>query len=346
MAPLASIVAARLLLAPDPAPAVIDPWADEPAASFGAVQLRWRGTDDCPDLMRLSAEIRAGLGVPPAPGDPLALRIDAQVHALDGGQLELAATTTSATGHETRTWVVESCDVAAELTAALVTSAIDQANLEPLEPLPAPTPTPTPPAEQPPVARTTPPAITDEPPPRMRTRPGFAVRASAGFEAGGLPKIGAGFALAVAITWRWLRLEALATQWLPRETTSTGGARARISLTTAAVRGCAQARLGRRIELMPGCTGLELGSGFGRGENLDLSLSDRVLWAAWDLGAGLAVRAHRRVRVMFDAHAAIPLGSPRFEIRNEGAIWRAAVGIRVLAGLEIVLADPRRRRRP
>ncbi|MBK6919495.1 MAG: hypothetical protein IPH07_19030 [Deltaproteobacteria bacterium] len=344
MAPLASIVAARLLLAPDPAHADVDPWAGEPAASFGAVQLRWRGLDGCPDLMRLSAEIRAGLGVPPAPGDPLALRIDAQVQALDAGQLELAATTTSATGHETRTWVVDSCEVAAELTAALVTSAIDQANLEPLEPLPPPTPGPR--AAAPIAPAPTPSAAPQQPPPRWRTRPGFAVRASAGFEAGGLPKIGAGFALAVALTWRWLRVEAMASQWLPREASSDGGAKARILLTTATLRGCAQARLGRRVELMPGCTGIELGSAFGRGENLDLNLDDQVLWAAWDLGAGLAVRAHRRLRVMIDAHAAIPLGSPRFEIRNEGAIWRAAVGVRVLAGLEIVLADPRRRRRP
>lgn len=344
MAPLASIVAARLLLAPDPAHADVDPWAGEPAASFGAVQLRWRGVDGCPDLMRLSAEIRAGLGVPPAPGDPLALRIDAQVQALDAGQLELAAITTSATGHETRTWVVDSCEIAAELTAALVTSAIDQANLEPLEPLPPPTPAP---ATAGPVAEAPAPAGTAEVPPRRaRTIPGFGLRASAGFEAGGLPKIGAGFALAFAITWRWLRLEAIASHWLARETASPGGAKARIRLTTAGLRGCVQARLGRRVELLPGCTGIELGAAFGRGENLDLSLTDRVLWAAWDLGAGLAVRAHPRLRVVFDAHAAIPLGSPRFEIRNEGAIWRAAVGVRVLAGLEIVLADPRRRRRP
>ncbi|MBX7080084.1 MAG: hypothetical protein K1X88_12890 [Nannocystaceae bacterium] len=314
-----------------------------PRASLGAVELRWDAPmSTCPDIDAIAADVRAGLAAPPREADAVALRVDARIEPTDDGRLALEATATSASGSESRRWVVDSCAVAAEVVAAVVTSAIEQAEAEPLPPLvpdaiEATDPPPPPPAE---VREPTPPEPT--PAPRPRRIPGAAVRVGGGVEFGGLPSAGGAIDLAAVLEGRFLRLEAIALYLPPRIAKAPQGASASIQIATAAVRGCGQLTRGR-WRLMPGCTGLELGAALGAGRNVDNPRSDRVLWAAWQLGAGVAVHVHPRLRVHLDAHAAVPLGRASFSLRELGPVWQARTGGRVLLGLEIVLARPRRR---
>ncbi|MFO0632825.1 MAG: hypothetical protein U0168_08245 [Nannocystaceae bacterium] len=113
-----------LAFSPTPAPQT---------ASLGAVELRWDAQVlGCPDVDAIADDVRAGLAAPPREADAVALRVDARVEPTDDGRLAPVATTTSASGSESRRWVVEGCAVAAALAAAMVTSAIEQADAEPL----------------------------------------------------------------------------------------------------------------------------------------------------------------------------------------------------------------------
>ncbi len=343
---LGSAVLRALAFSPTPAPQT---------ASLGAVELRWDAQVlGCPDVDAIAADVRAGLAAPPREADAVALRVDARVAPTDDGRLALVATTTSASGSESRRWVVEGCAVAAALAAAMVTSAIEQADAEPLPPL-EPTPRESTPRESTPregtprestaweraPASLTPPPAVAEPAVRPRRIPGAALRVGAGVEVGGLPSAGAAVDLAAVLEGRWARLEAMALYLAPRIAPAPQGASASIQIATAALRGCAQLTRGRLV-LHPGCTGVELGAALGAGRDVDNPRHDRVLWAAWQLGAGMGVRVHPRLRLHLDAHAAIPLGRASFSLRELGRVWQARTGGRVLLGLEIVLARPRR----
>lgn len=333
----------------EPAPAAIP---EAPGATvFGAVELRWRAPPQCPDLEAIAGRITAELGDAPPAALPLSVRIDAAIAPASGARLELVATTSAATGRQTRRWLAEDCATLVELTIVLVRSAIDDtraaADADPEVDDPGPAEHDTPVADTPAVAE---PAEAPERagavdrrrvrsergPPPARTaarRPRWAIRPSVGLESGGLPRVGPGLALAVAARWRRARLELVAQYWTPRQS-NPRGAGALIQLATVGVHACPRVRSGR-IELWPGCAGVELGVAAGRGLGVTDGAQDQVLWLAGLVGTGLAIHANGRIAVVIEGDAAIPIGRSSFAIDHVGPIWRAAIGGRALLGIEV-----------
>jgi hypothetical protein len=154
-----------------------------------------------------------------------------------------------------------------------------------------------------------------------------------GVEIGGLPRAGLATSVAFVVAWRFARLEVSGLYATPRVTERTGGAGAVLQLAAFGVRGCGRV-LTRWIEL-PMCAGLEVGAVLGRGVGVDNPRRDRVLWGAAVFGPGLVVRAHPRLGIVLDGHVAVPLGRPAFVLDPYGTVWRARIGGRVLAGIEV-----------
>lgn len=320
-----------------------EPEAPPARLPFGAVELRWRAPESCPDAAWIDSRVRSDLAVVPNPREPLSILVDDEVTATADGRFALSSHTTSATGSEQRRWVADACATLAEIAVAQAVSAIDQSIAETLAPLDSnaldrdrPVPPTLPPAADP-VDEVPAPSITRaREPRRAQPRLQVGVRPMLGVELGGLPNVGPMMGLAAVLLTRRVRVEATGAYFMPRYTNGVSGAGAVLQLVTVAGRVCPRAVL-PRLEIAAPCVGLELGAALGRGVGVDVPRSDAVLWAALQLGPALAVRINPRMSAFVDAHAAFPLGRPAFAMRELGTVWRASIGARALVGLEIRL---------
>lgn len=311
------------------APPAADP-VDQQLDVLG-VQVRWRGPQGCPDKDAVRDALERG-DAEAAPDDAR-VSVEAEIRATDDRRWSMDAEVASPTGRERRSWIADDCATITRLLVVIVGSALARAHEQaPADAAPPKPPEPTPPQPARPTRDATP-EPTSIAEPRTRARTGVALRISTGIESGGLPVVGPALAGGVSILRPRWRVDASALWVLPRGTQLEGGngAGARLQLAAASLRGCA--RFGRDVEI-PLCAGAELGAVVGTGTGVDAPQDDRVLWAAALLGTGVRVPVRRRISLVLDTQLAIPLGRPRFELRDLGTVYRARTGARALFGLE------------
>ncbi len=312
--------------------------------------VRWDAPADCPDGPAVAAAIEQRLGRPLAPGEAT---IDAHVTTTTT-QLDARVELWLAGKHEVRTLTAASCAPLVEAVALVVAAAIRTGARQPAvpePPAPASEPDATPvaaaaPPRPPPEPSAAPPQLTPRPaPPRPASPPrgpGWFLRLEAGPELGATPKVTAALGLAAGVLWRRFRLQLGVTGLTPRTIVRTD-ADIRAGLIAAAALGCL--RTGRGRLEVPLCAGLEIGGMRGTASRAPSANSKVVPWVAALLGAGLAVRVHPRVALWSAVHAVFSPVRPRFELRgpepDTSLLEPSPVSGRILAGVELRLADPR-----
>ncbi|SFE34079.1 hypothetical protein SAMN02745121_03912 [Nannocystis exedens] len=187
-------------------------------------------------------------------------------------------------------------------------------------------------------------APVDRSPPdaRARWRPGGFLRLHGLGEVGALPGPTGGVGLAGGLLWRWFRLEVHAGYLAPR-LLDRPELRARVSLFTVAVHGCA--RLGRGRLEVPICLGAEAG---GIPAVADTGRAALGRWLALTGGVGAAVRVHPRVALwaFLQGLAAVQRGT--LAVREPGPdgelriLYDPGTGsARLALGVEVKFGDPR-----
>jgi hypothetical protein len=155
-----------------------------------------------------------------------------------------------------------------------------------------------------------------------------------GSVAGGTGGVAGGGAL-LGRGWR-VELSALWLAPRTRVVDADAGLSARVGLVAGALRGCAVPGL-RRLEF-PVCAGLEVGAlrGRGEGEGLGIPRVDALGWVAAVVGPAVAWPVTRRLALVLQVDAVVPLLRPRFEVGGFGpvhetgaAAGRAALGVEV-----------------
>lgn len=179
-------------------------------------------------------------------------------------------------------------------------------------------------------------------PVRARARVGGVVRGLGGLEVGALPGVSGAVSLGFGVLWRRVRLELVPTFVAPRSGTA-AGVELRAWLATFAALGCG--RFGRGAVELPVCGGLEVGwmRAVVRGAD-----GERVVpggWVAGVLGAGVVWRVRPRLGLMMAVQGVLALRRPGYQLRDPGPAIEvfepSAVSLRVLAGIEVGLGDPR-----
>ncbi|MDC0716711.1 hypothetical protein [Nannocystis bainbridge] len=310
------------------------------AAGSGAASLPaivWDAPPGCPDGAALTAEISRHLDPTSAPAPTGSIRVQAR----PSGERWHVVVAIEAEGRtQERTLAVASCDAAVRAAAFVIAIAVDPAQREPQDVVPAP-PAPAasapgpdeagPAAPRPAVAPVGPPTpeeagpepIAEDPAipaagaprkPKRRAVRGL-VQFGPGVQAGMLP-VSAGLAAAVGLMWRRARLTAGYTRWFEAEVRRGGEPAfgAQFAVHAGQLRGGPVLRAGP-LEL-PLQVGLELGALQARGVGGDTNYEATTLWGAVTAGAGLAW-APRALRgfaaLVVLAEAAISLRRPRFE---------------------------------
>jgi hypothetical protein len=165
---------------------------------------------------------------------------------------------------------------------------------------------------------------------------GGHVAALALADAGALPGVAAGAAVALGLSHRRFAVEAGVAVTGPRSEAlaSVDGAQAEVLLAAGQLRGCAFP-LASRLSLGP-CAAVEVGVLRGRSRGVTNPGSNRTPWAAVQLGLLARLRLARIVSLRLQAAVGIPLTRPSFEIAGIGPVFEpSGATARGAAGLEV-----------
>jgi hypothetical protein len=168
--------------------------------------------------------------------------------------------------------------------------------------------------------------------------PRAILRADGLFDYGVLPGAGFGVALTAGVALDPWRFEAVGSFWTPRAATLPGEPQVggRFVLGAVTLRGCGVPRA-RALEF-PICLGFETGAMRARGFGVEDPTVSHRLWAAGQLGAGLAWAPTPRLALRFEAQVVVAAARPAFQIVDAGLIHRAAPAApRAAVGLEVRL---------
>lgn len=308
------------------------------ASGPAAVELRWDAPPQCPDAATVAArvaEYTAG-AEPEAP-----LVIDAKVEPI-GARWRLSLVVVRGETREERELEDAACEGLAESAAVLVAIAIAPERMrdtrlddtpridEPPRVIEAPPPQP----EPPPSAAM--PAPTPAPTPRRREPLHVSLRASGGASLGWLP-LGGDVALAVAMYWRWLRLEIVGA-YGPRRPVRFDDLRfagADVSGWAIGARACGVLHPTRWLDL-PLCGGIEAGQIIGVPVRLVAGREGRPAWAAGVIAPALRFVVHPRVALWLSPELLIPFTRAQLRIVDEGPLFASApAGARLHAGIEL-----------
>jgi hypothetical protein len=162
----------------------------------------------------------------------------------------------------------------------------------------------------------------------------WIARASVAADAGSLPALSPGLAVAAGWSRTRVRLDLGATYWLDEVATVAGRpAGGRIGLAAVAFRGC-WAPVVRRLELWA-CAGVEMGSIWGAAEGAAAPRSGAAAWIAIPAGLFGAYVVSQVFAVVAQIDLVVPLVRPRFVIEGLGEIFETApLVLRGLVGLE------------
>ncbi|WP_143141264.1 hypothetical protein [Nannocystis exedens] len=305
--------------------------------------LEWDAPAGCPDVAALKAEISRHLDPVAEAAATGSIRVQARPGGA-GWQVVVAIATDGRT--QERTLAVASCDAAVRAAAFVIAIAVDPAQREPEDVVPAPPAPAAPPQPQPEAGPGPKPEATAEAeptaatalaeveplpakaPPGPRARRRRAVRGlvslGPGVQAGMLP-VGAGLAAGAGLAWPRARLTLGYARWFTSEVRR-GGERpygAEFSVHAGQLRGGPVLRAGP-LEL-PLHAGIELGALQAAGSGGEPNYEATVLWGAALVGAGLAW-APRALRGFFalglQAEAAIALRRPQFVFEGDAEVLR------------------------
>jgi hypothetical protein len=171
-------------------------------------------------------------------------------------------------------------------------------------------------------------------PAKPRALAGF-VRVAGGFEALGLPKIGAQVAGAGGLLGRRWRAELTGSYRAPTTAYSTidPQAGARVGLWTVGARGCGVLRPARLEVLL--CGAVEAGQVIGEGVGFMGGRRDRFAWLAGAVGPALAWAPRRWLALWLGVELAVPVLGGEFEARGLGRLYRIApASLRAGLGVE------------
>jgi hypothetical protein len=274
--------------------------------------LDWQAPAECPSKARVDEAVRAWLDKPRPDQAAGGVRVDAQVHAVEGGW-ELALTLVAPGGAERQSLIAARCETLVELVALKVALAADPAallrSLEASRAGRAPSPAPR-----------------------------FALHGALGAGLGPLPDVSAFAVVGGAMKLPGWRVELDGTAWLPRpasypELPSVG---ANLSLVTGIARGCLAPAMGA-IDF-PICGGVELGVLRGSGFGVAQVETSSQLWAAAVVGPAVHWPLGSAVSFALGADAVIGMVRPAFHMRNLEQLYRPdTVAARISAGLEVQL---------
>ncbi|MBV1859326.1 MAG: hypothetical protein KUG77_13000, partial [Nannocystaceae bacterium] len=308
----------------------MEPSLQEPVPRHPAEYvLRWQAPHGCPDEDWVAQEIeRWVLG---ARGGQGVMRAEAVVVETDDG-FALTLTTTYLGQPDTRELAAPRCEELADMTALVVSFAIDPLLAEgPKEDslVPEPDGGPAPPqpvrSKSPPVEERSPRFVPlvdheHEPPVRNTAQPrAVVVRIAPAFEAGAMPSVGAGATAAVGLQWVRLRAEVYGLYLPPQRGETPFSAAAVYQLGAAGARGCM--RWGHGVVRVPTCVGVEGGSLRVESRQLDPERTLRFPWLSPTLGVGLSVEG-RRVGLWSLAEVGVPVFRSRVFVGEETA-WQA-----------------------
>ena len=310
------------------------------AASAPAdVELRWTAPPECPDAAAVEARVAEyTAGVEPAE----AIAVDATVEPI-GERWRLRLVVVRGEARDERVLEDAACEGLAESAAVLVAIAIapELMGARPIEETPPPVVVAPPPVQEAPAANagdhTVAPSEPPPPPPRRREPTHVSLRASGGASVGWLP-IGGDVALALALYWRWLRLE-LVGAYGPRrlirfEDLDSSGAD--VSGWTLGARGCGVLHATRWLDV-PLCGGIEAGQLIARPVRLDAGRVGRPAWVAGVVAPALRFVVHPRVALWLSPELLIAFVRARVSVANERVplFDSAGAGARLHAGIEL-----------
>lgn len=305
-------------------------------AAAQSLTLRWRAPAECPDEAAVLRAVEAA-GAPARPGRDLS--VDAVVTR--PGRWRAVLLTRDGAREGTRTLESRSCSRLVQGVAVVIALAVEAASDAPAPPQPSGTaPAARLPVwfvdddELPPVLRPPPPA---PPPPRSaRLRLGASLHARA--EWGALPSFAPAMGLGVSVWGTTLGAvlegSAALSQRLegPRAGTAMTMGLWRTALLGCALRGAGRWRAG-------GCAGVELDRVTARGDGFQRSAED----AAWMVGVPLramgGVGLGRRVQVLAEAEAMVPLERVQYAVEGVGVLHTMAPVV-VRAGLSLMWRTP------
>ena len=320
-----------------------EPSAPEPATH---VELRWTAPPTCPDAAAVHRAIAAIVVDDPRSDGPQP-RVDAAIRVVDD-HFELSLVLASSRGTRTRELTGARCAALVDAVAIEVALLVE-AEVAARASEPAGIETPPPVAEEP--RQDPPPPVRRAPPsrqlpawrhlPAWRLRAGAAAGASVIEDAFVAPTLGV-----VVVGRRWSSAIDL-THW-PAGLASVPGSGtrgARLSLSTAALGGCARAAQGRFA--VAGCGALELGVLVARGTGLDRPRSIATSQVAVNHGPAFELALGRRVIASLAPWIRLALRRPGIAIDGVGELARpriAAFGATLRLEVEIVGRKPWPRR--
>ncbi|MCY1065420.1 hypothetical protein OV090_11640 [Nannocystis sp. RBIL2] len=301
--------------------------------------IEWDAPAGCPDAEVLRAEISRHLDPAAASGATGSIRVQARP---DGAGWHVAVAIATDGRTQERTLAVASCDAAVRAAAFVIAIAVDPAQREPEDVVPAP---PDPPTPSPPKPGPEPEAVSEGGPapalaeveappadaplapgsraPRRRAVRGL-VYVGPGVQVGMLP-VQAGLAVGAGLVWPRARLTLGYARWFTTEVWRPGELPygAEFAVHAGQLRGGPVLRAGP-LEL-PLQAGLELGALQAAGLGGERNYTATALWGAATVGAGLmwAPRASRGFfAVGLLAEAAFALRRPQFVFEGDREIRR------------------------
>ena len=266
-------------------------------AAAQSLTLRWRASAECPDEAAVLRAVQAA-GAPTRPGRDLAV----DVEVTHPGRWRAVLSTREGAREGTRTLESRSCPRLVQGVAMVIALAVEEASAVPAAPAP-PEATP---------ARVPVWFVDDELPPVLRPQPPALP-----------PSRGAGLRLGVSV-WGaslgavWEGSAALSQRVEgPRAGTAMAMGLWRTALLGCALRGGGRVRAG-------GCAGVELNRVTARGEGFQRTAED----AGWTVGVPLramgALRFGRRVQVVAEAEAMLPLARVAYAVEGVGVLHTIA----------------------
>ncbi len=328
-------------------------------SSTGDLAVMWSGPPDCDardQLVERLAELAPALVV--AHDGQAPVTVQARVEATPASQWSVDLEIVGPEGQQTRSFVAESCTVAAHATALVIAVTIDPVavvtELERSEPAPAAEPAPRPDpgptsaiSPDPAPAETSSTLLIDLPSPddELPTRPRVGARVALGVLGGGgygpISTPTAMLALRFAVFgehWRW----SVRGAWLPPVTASIGETtdgvreRARIDGVLVATRGCGLLHAAP-VEF-PLCGGIE--GGAIRAEALppiQNATTGTQPYLGLELGGGLIWTPISRLGVGLELDGLVPFLSGGFNLDGPSVLRNLPIGVRALAGIEVRL---------
>lgn len=305
-----------------------------------AVELRWRAPEGCPDADRVTSRLEEYLGQTSASAEPA--RVDAEVRRLDDGSWELTLRF-EGRPEDPRVLTNATCEGLAEAAVVVVAIVVTPEAAEQGEPVgPAPEerePAPSELATEPPTPASAKAATSGEAASTVARPVELSISALAGVGLGPVP---VGFAVVPSLAvsaprWR-VGLSAIYEPTRSLRLADLPASGSDLMHWAIGPEACWLPHPRPRLAL-PVCGGVELGQLTATPVQLVDGQRRRSPWAAATLAVGLRARVHPRVALWLTPAAVITLTPARVVVQGEPSpLFRTApVGVRALAGLEVIL---------